>query len=94
MRPLMVINGILLGSCFSIAVSLGLVLIVFAVIGDEYPRVQREIGPLLKSFFIFIGMTAISALSFYAIVKSDHRRHYAQALMWLGVLLTGWYYWP
>lgn len=94
MRPLMVINGMLLGSCLSIAVSLALVLIVFLIIGDEYPRLQHEFRPLLQSMLIFFGMTIISAVSFYSLVIGDPRRHWAQGLMWVGLLATGWYYWP
>ena len=94
MRPLMVINGILLGSCLSIAVSLGLVLIVFLVIGDEYPRVQYEFRPLASSLSIFFVMTIISAGSFYLLAHEHRLRWAAQALMWAGLGATGWYYWP
>lgn len=90
----MVINGILLGSALSIAVSLGLVLIVFLVIGDEHPRVRQESGLLLESMFMFLGMTIISAASFYTLAKTHPRRHVAQALMWLGLAALVWYYWP
>lgn len=94
MRPLMVINGILLGSCLSIAVSLALVLLVFVIIGDDHPRLQDEFRPLLVSLSIFLGMTAISAASFYALAKRHPRRQWLQGLMWLGFVATGWYYWP
>src|SRR5690606_27629872 len=40
MRPLTVITGIVLGSCVSISVSLGAVLFIFLVLGDEYPRLD------------------------------------------------------
>ena len=94
MRPLMVINGILLGSSLSIAVSLTLVFVVFLVIGDDYPRVQAEKGALVVSIFIFTGMTIISAASFYTLAKKYPQRHVAQALMWTGLAATAWYYWP
>lgn len=94
MRPLMVINGILLGSSVSIAVSLIMVLIVFLVIGDEYPRLQYEFRPLVSSLLIFLGMTAVSAGSFYALVIAHRRRFWLQGLMWAGVAGTVWYYWP
>jgi len=94
MRPLMVINGILLGSCLSIAVSLGLVLIVFLVIGEDYPRVQHEFRPLASSLSIFVVMTIISAGSFYTLAKDHRWRWAAQVLMWLGLAATGWHYWP
>lgn len=94
MRPMMVINGILLGSCLSIAVSLGLVLIVFLVIADEYPRVQHEFRPLVTSMSIFFGMTIISAMSFYSLTINHPKRLWGQGLMWAGLTLTAWYYWP
>ena len=70
MRPLAVIIGIVCGSCLSIAVSLAAVMFVYLWLGDEYPRVSHEFKPLLASLFIFMGMTAISAASFYTLLKN------------------------
>jgi Na+-driven multidrug efflux pump len=94
MRPLTAINLIILGSCFAIAVSLAAVLIVFLVLGDEYPRLQSEFKPLLQSFFLFLGMTTVAAASFYSLVRRHRMRFWAQGTMWLGLLATGWFYWP
>ena len=94
MRPLTVITGILLGSSLSIAFSLAAVLVIFTVLGDDHPRLNREFRPLLASFSIFTVMTAISAASFYTLVHKHALRWYAQTLMWLGLLATGAYYWP
>lgn len=94
MRPLTAVNLIILGSCFAIAFSLAAVLIVVLLLGDEYPRLQREFETLLRSLLVFIGMTAISAASFYSLVKNHPLRHWAQAGMWLGLFATGYYYWP
>ena len=94
MRPLTVISGILLGTSASIAVSLAAVLLIFVILGDEHPRLQHEFGPLVKSVLIFLGMTAISALSFYTLVTNDRRWIGPHVLMWLGLFGTGWYYWP
>ena len=94
MRPLTMITGILLGSCLAISVSLALVLVVFLVLGDEYPRLQHEFRPLLGSLAIFLGMTTISAGSFYSLLVRHPARFLAQGLMWLGFAGTTWYYWP
>lgn len=94
MRPLTAINLIILGSCFAIAFSLAAVLIVFLVLGDEYPRLQSEFKPLLQSFFLFLGMTTVAAASFYSLVRRHRLRFWAQGAMWLGLLATGWFYWP
>ena len=94
MRPLTVITGILLGSSLSIAFSLAAVLIMFMVIGQDHPRLDREFQPLVASFLIFTVMTAISAASFYTLIKGHHLRWLAQATMWAGFIGTGFYYWP
>jgi uncharacterized membrane protein len=94
MRPLVAITLIILGSSFAIMVSLAAVIIVVLVLGGEYPRLQREFDPLLKSLGIFVAMTAISAGSFYGLLKNHASRYWLQASMWAGLLLTGWYYWP
>lgn len=94
MLPLTVITGIILGSCLSIAFSLAAVLIIFLVLGDEYPRLAHEFGSLVASFSLFIAMTAIAAASFYALLKHHPARWVAQGVMWSGLLAIGAYYWP
>ncbi len=94
MRPLTVITGILLGSCLSIAFSLAAVMLVFLILGDDYPRLSHEIRPLFASFAIFTALTAISALSFYTLLKDHATRWPLQGAMWLSLAATGVYYWP
>jgi len=94
MRPLTIVTGILLGTSASIAISLAAVLLVFVILGDDYPRVRHEFWPLVQSVLIFFGMTAISALSFYTLVINERRWPWAQLLMWLSLAATGWYFWP
>ena len=93
MRPLTVITGILLGSSLAITVSLAAVLVVFLILGDDYPRLQHEFSPLLSSMLIFLGMTTISAMSFYALLINHTARWWGQALMWSGLAAISWYYW-
>lgn len=94
MLPLTVITGIILGSCLSIAFSLAAVLIIFLFLGDDYPRLAHEFGALVASFSLFTAMTAITAASFYALVKHHPARWAAQGLMWSGLAAIGAYYWP
>lgn len=94
MRPIAAVTLIILGSCFAIMLSLAAVIVVVLVLGDEYPRLQREFEPLLTSLIIFVGMTIIATASFFALLKKHAARYFAQAAMWSGLLLTGWYYWP
>ncbi len=94
MRPLTAVNGLVLGSCLAIAISLAMVLIVFLVLGDDYPRLAGEFGSLTESLAIFTLMTAVSAASFYALVKNHRLRYVAQGVLVFCLVLTGLYYWP
>ncbi len=94
MRPIAAVTLIILGSCFAIMISLAAVITIVLILGDEYPRLQREFNALLESLGIFVGMTAISGLSFYGLIKNHSLRYLGQGVMWLGVLVTGWFYWP
>ena len=94
MRPLTVITGFVLGSCLAITVSLAAVLFVFLVLGNDHPRLEGEFRPLLHSMFIFLGMTAISGLSFYTLVIRHWVRFWAVALMLTGLAATTLYYLP
>jgi hypothetical protein len=94
MRPLTVVTGIMLGSCLSVAVSLGAVLLIFLILGDDYPRLQYEFRGLIVSFSMFLAMTAICAVSFYGMLKQLAGRQLAQAAMWAGLLAIAYYYWP
>ena len=94
MRPLMVFTGVVLGSCLSITVSLAAVLLIYLIVGDEYPRVAHEFGAVSTTMLMFLTLTAISAWSFYAIVKNRKDRILAQFAMWAGLLMTGWVFWP
>jgi hypothetical protein len=94
MGPLTVITGILLGTSFSIAFSLAAVLIIFWFLGDDYPRLDHEFPALLTSLALFTLMTAISAVSFYAMLKSQRARWPLQGLMWGCLVAVGAYYWP
>jgi len=94
MRPLTVVTGILLGSCLSIAVSLAAVLFIFVLLDDEFPRLSYEFRDLVTSLFIFMGMTAISALSFYWMLIAHPKRKFAQWFLWAGLVATVYFYWP
>ena len=94
MKPLTVVTGIVLGTCLSIALSLGAVLLIFVVLGDEYPRLGYERPALLGSLAIFLSMTVVSGLSFYSLLVHHPARWYAQVALWAGTAATTWYYLP
>ena len=94
MNPFTVVLGITLGSLVSIAFSLGGVLLVFWILQDESPRFDAEMPELLRSTTIFFCLAAIAATGFIGTVKKKRWRHVCLALLWFGLIGTGWYYWP
>ena len=94
MRPLTVISGIILGSSLSITVSLAVVSLIFWILADDYPRLHDEFSPLAASVLLFLGLTLVSAWSFLAMLKNRQKKWLAQVLMWIGIVLVGFYYWP
>ena len=94
MRPLTVVTLIVLGSSFAITFSLASVIIVVLVLGDEYPRLQREFEPLIKSLALFLGMTSVAAASFYSFLRNRAWRYLANAAMWAALCGVGYYFWP
>ncbi len=94
MQPLTIITGIVLGSAASISLGLAVVMLIFLILGDDYPRLATEFRPLADSLGLFLVLTVIAAGSFWALLKKRWWRWPAQALMWCGVLLAGAYYWP
>lgn len=94
MQPLTIITGIVLGSAASISLGLAVVMLIFLILGDDYPRLAAEFDSLVGSLGLFLAMTAVSAASFYAQLKRLWWRWPAQALMWADVFFTGWFYWP
>ncbi len=94
MNPFTVVLGITLGSLVSIAFSLGGVLLVFWILRDESPRFDAEMPELLRGTAIFFGLAAIAAIGFLGTLKQKQWRHICLMFLWIGLIGTGWYYWP
>lgn len=94
MNPFTVLLGITLGSLVSIAFSLGGVLFVFWILQDESPRFRTEMPELLRGTAIFSGLAGIAALGFIGTLKKKPWRYVCLMFLWIGLLGTGWYYWP
>ena len=93
-RPFPVLLGIVLGTVFSISFGLAVVCLVFWILKDEAPRLANEFGPLLVSTGIFTLLSIIAGASFYGSLKNKLWRYLPLACLWVGLFLTGRYYWP
>ena len=86
--------GIILGSSTAIALGLAVVLLIYLLIGADEPAMQREIPTLWRNSMIFIGFTAISAMSFYAQVKQKQWASLALVALVLVLAALITFYWP
>jgi hypothetical protein len=93
-RPFTVLLGIILGSLFAIAFCTGIVGLVFWLVQDESPRLNAELPKLIEITGIFVVLTLLAAGSFVGSVKRAGWRYWLLAGLWVGLLLTGSYYWP
>ena len=91
MQPLTVITGIVLGSVAAVAISLSVVVLLFLILSGKYPRLQAEFGLLLRFTALFVIMTPICAISFFAELKEKPWRWLAQAALWAGLAAIGLY---
>jgi len=94
MRPLTVVNAIVLGSAAAITFGLTAVLIIYLILKDRHPQLAQELGPLLRSASQFAVLTIVSGVSFLAMLKNLRWRWIAHSAMWLSVITVGVLYWP
>ena len=93
MRPLTVVNAIILGSAAAITFGLTAVLVIYLILRGEHPELASEFGPLVRSSVQFAVLTVVSAVSFVAMFKTLRWRWIAQTAMWFTVLAIGVLYW-
>ena len=93
-KPFAVILGILLGSLAAIAFGLGVVAFIFWLLQDDYARFAGEMPVLLRSTGVFLALAAVAGGAFAGVLKVRPWRYPLLGLLWVGLLVTGWYYWP
>jgi hypothetical protein len=49
---------------------------------------------LFRSTLIFVGLAGLAAVSFLGTLRKRIWRYPSLALLWVGLLATGWVYWP
>lgn len=94
MQPLAVITGIVFGSAASIALGLAVSVLVSLFVAGESPQLAAELGALWRHTLIFLALTGVSGTAFLGSVKHRAWRWYAQAALWLAVVVVGRLYWP
>ncbi|NJO12256.1 MAG: hypothetical protein HC872_00935 [Gammaproteobacteria bacterium] len=94
MRPLAVLIGIVMGSAFSIALGLGMVLIIFLILAAERAELAAEFGPLLRALGLFCLLSAAAGASFFGELRGRSWRRLALGALGVSLILVVWVYWP
>ncbi len=94
MGPLGFLTGVVLGSAVSIAVVLGMILVIYLMIAVDHPYVLEEYSGLVHALVLFSILTAVAAAAFLGLQRRTGWRWVAQGGMWLACLAIGLYYWP
>ncbi len=93
MRPLAIVNGILLGSSVAITLGLGVTLFIFWLLLPEHAKaVQPEMQPLAYSTAIFAVVTAVAAAAFIGQLLDKRWKWAAEVLLLAAFCGVGWYY--
>lgn len=92
MRPTVVVLGFVLGSAAAITFALAGTTIVFFTLRQDYPRLEAELVPLLKSAGLFVLLTAAAAGSFYGEIKGRRWRGIAHAALLAALTVVAAYH--
>ena len=94
MHPFTAVLGVIAGSLMSLTFGLAVVLFVFWWLQNDHPRFAAELPEVTRAFVMFFSLAVLAALGFLGTVRERRWRYTPLALMWFGLLLVGWYYWP
>lgn len=94
MRPITVLNGIIMGSCGSIFIGTGVTLVIFLFLDTDSPRLQRELAPLMLYAAMFAVLTALSAWAFLGQLLMKSWRWWAQGILFAGLAAAIFYLLP
>lgn len=85
MYPLVILNGILMGTSVAIFLGLAVVLFIYFLLAPDYPNLQAEFEPLIRNTLIFAGMTALAITSFVGVLLKKRWRWLAEGAMVAGL---------
>ncbi len=83
-----------MASASAIALGLVVVVVIYLIVGDDAPAVQREIPVLWANAGLFTVFSIVSIAAFYAQVTQKPWWGWAVAAQVLALGLLGLYYWP
>lgn len=94
MRPMTMLNGILLGTAAAIAVGSAVTLLIVSLLAGESERLRGEWRPLLTTTVLFASLTGLCAAAFVGHLRARPWRWVAQVGMLLALGAIVAFFWP
>lgn len=83
-----------MASASAIALGLVVVVVIYLIVGDDAPAVQREIPVLWANAGLFAAFSAVSVAAFYGQLTRKTWRGAAITAQVSALALLALYYWP
>lgn len=90
MRPMTMLNGVLLASSFAISMGLIVVWLISLLLQSSHPELGDNFGVLTRSAAAFAGLTVVAAVAFGGQLRLKPWRWWAQAALVLGLAAALW----
>lgn len=85
MYPIVILNGILMGTSVAIFLGLAVVLFIYFLLAPDYPNLRAEFEPLIRNTLIFAVMSALTVTSFLGMLLKKRWRWLAEGAMFAAV---------
>ena len=93
MRPIAVLNGILLGSAVAITAGSAVTLLIVGLLRGETTRLDDEWRPLLVTTLLFAVVSTACAVALTGHLRGSRWRWWAQGLVVVSLVAVGSFLW-
>lgn len=94
MRPMTMLNGVLLGTSVAIAIGTAVTLLIVTLLAGESSRLESEWRPLLVTTVLFVVLSGLCAAAFIGHLRERAWRWAAQAGVVLAIAAVVAFFWP
>jgi O-antigen ligase len=94
MRPMTMLNGILLGTAVAIAIGTAVTLLIVSLLAGESQRLQGEWRPLLVTTVLFTVLSGVCAAAFVGHLRERTWRWVAQLGVLFSLVAIVAFFWP
>lgn len=94
MRPMTMLNGVLLGTAVAIAIGTAVTLLIVSLLAAESQRLQGEWRPLLVTTILFTLLSGVCAVALVGHLRERAWRWIAQIGVLCALVAIVAFFWP